>query len=179
MRHACQSLCMGLFPCICSLSSTPVMAWDMGQVLGGMGLRPERGYRAERVFVCGSVHLGNWWAQLWRFPGPIPDKTHGPRRETSRPGTAHADRGAGGLGPPHGSHSGNGKRWGGGWGTRLQRGRTNTVGSCLGKVLCDQGHISPIFWASGRAARDRPVAQLLRSPPNEAVRQRGSDLVWS
>lgn len=49
------------------------------------------------------------------------------------------------LDPSRGSHTGSGKSWGWGLGTRLQRGRANTEGSCLRKVLSEQGHISVHF----------------------------------
>lgn len=125
--------------CICSLSNTPVMAWDMGQVLGGVGLRPERGCRAERAFVV-QFTSGAGAPSVEGFQGPFQMKlaVPGGRRAEQGPRMQTEEQVA--LDPPHGSHTGNG-----GWGSRLQRGRTNTLGSCLRKVLSDQGHISVHF----------------------------------
>ena len=111
----------------------------------GVGLRPERGYGLK-----GSLFMV-WFA--WGIGGPSFEGFQGPfqiklvvaggRKAEQAQHMQTKEQVA--LGPPRGSHTRSGKSWGWGLETRLQRGRASTEGSCLGKVLSGQAHISVHF----------------------------------
>ena len=141
----------------------------------GVGLRPERGCGLKGSLSMVRFTWGTGGPSFEGFQGPFQIKlvVAGGRKAEQGQRVQTEEQVA--LGPPWGPHTGSGKSWGWGLGTRLQRGRASTEERCcLGKRTSQS-----IFWACARAARDRPVAQLLKSPPNEAVRPRGSDLTWS
>ncbi|CAI9177435.1 unnamed protein product [Rangifer tarandus platyrhynchus] len=130
----------------------------------GVGLRPEKGCGLKGSLSMARLAWGTGGPGFEGFQGPFQIKLVVPGGRKAEQGQHMQTEEQVALGPPRGSHAGSGKSWGWGLGTRLQRGRANTGGSCLGKVLSEQAHTSVRFLGLWKGPQRQAGSTALEEP---------------